>query len=71
MTAQEVDESQESRVPRNVEVELLDDLVGCCSAGDEVSVLGFVRVLNTDASGGKRRWLLSRLGCQARQPVCA
>lgn len=51
-SVQEVDESEEGRVPRNVEVELLGDLVGCCGAGDEVTVLGFVRVLNTDTAKG-------------------
>ena len=50
---QEVDESEESRIPRTIEVELSGDLVGCCSAGDELTVLGIVRVLSADSGGGQ------------------
>ena len=50
---QEIDESEESRVPRTIEVELTGDLVGSCCAGDEVTVLGIVRVLSAEPSSGQ------------------
>ena len=50
---QEIDESEESRVPRTIEVELTGDLVGSCCAGDEVTVLGIVRVLSAESGSGQ------------------
>lgn len=41
------DQQQQGKVPRTVEVELRDDLVGSCVVGDVISVLGLVKVLAT------------------------
>eukprot|EP00887_Chlorella_sp_A99_P007436 scaffold2.g7436.t1 len=41
-------------VPTPVDVELLDDLVGSCSPGDVVTVVGLVKVINGEAVGGKK-----------------
>ncbi|GMH34114.1 hypothetical protein BSKO_01948 [Bryopsis sp. KO-2023] len=46
------DKQEEGRIPRTVEVELTNDLVDCCVAGDVVTVLGLVKVINTEANGG-------------------
>ena len=39
-------------VPRTIEVELTEDLVDCCTAGDVVTVLGLVKVISTDMRAG-------------------
>ncbi|KAF6258257.1 MCM2/3/5 family-domain-containing protein [Scenedesmus sp. NREL 46B-D3] len=41
------DQQQQGKVPRSVEVELKQDLVGSCVVGDVVAVLGLVKVLAT------------------------
>jgi DNA helicase MCM8 len=41
------------RIPRTVDVELLDDLVDTCSAGDVVTIVGFVKVINTEQDQGE------------------
>lgn len=55
MAPQEVagaDAGDEGRVPRTVDVELREDLVDCCAAGEVVTVVGLVRVLDTAADPG-------------------
>ena len=42
------------RVPRQLEVELVDDLVDCCATGDAVCVVGIVRAVSTAVATGKR-----------------
>lgn len=42
----------EGRVPRQVDVELINDLIDSCAHGDFVTVTGIVRVLNGDVSSG-------------------
>lgn len=47
------DEKQnEGRVPRPIDVELCEDLVGACQPGDVVTVVGMVRVLPGEATAG-------------------
>ena len=46
------DAGDEGRVPRTVDVELREDLVDCCAAGEVVTVVGLVRVLDTAADPG-------------------
>lgn len=46
------DKKEEARVPRTLEVELTEDLVDSCTAGDVVTVLGLVKVLSTDTRPG-------------------
>jgi hypothetical protein len=41
-------------VPRSIEAELRGDLVDACCAGDCVTLLGLVRVINTEAEAGAR-----------------
>lgn len=36
-------QDEEGRIPRTVDVELTEDLIGCCVAGDVVTVLGKVK----------------------------
>ena len=49
------DAGDEGRVPRTVDVELREDLVDCCAAGEVVTVVGLVRVLDTAADPGHNR----------------
>lgn len=42
---------EEGRMPRTVDVELVDDLIDQCIPGDVVTISGIVRVLNVDAEG--------------------
>ncbi|WIA40343.1 hypothetical protein OEZ86_013710 [Tetradesmus obliquus] len=55
------DQQQQGKVPRSVEVELKQDLVGSCVVGDVVTVLGLVKVLATGDTktsgppGGKKQ----------------
>lgn len=42
------DSDDSGRIPRTIDVELLEDLVDCCSPGDVVTVLGLVKVISTD-----------------------
>lgn len=49
---QEIDKSDKGRVPRTIEIELTHDLVGSCRAGDVVTVLGLVKVMNTETEPG-------------------
>ncbi|KAK9824829.1 hypothetical protein WJX81_003431 [Elliptochloris bilobata] len=46
------DEGDEGRVPRTLDVELREDLVDGCTAGEVVTVVGLVRV--TDTSAGSK-----------------
>lgn len=48
---------EEGRVPRTVECELTEDLVGACIPGDVVTVTGYVKVINNymDIVGGKSK----------------
>lgn len=48
----------EGQVPRPIDIELTEDLVECCIPGDVVTVVGIVRVISGDVSGGqnKQRW---------------
>ena len=52
MPGQDVDKADEGRMPRTIEVEMTHDLVGACRAGDNVTVLGTVKVMNTDMDSG-------------------
>ncbi len=54
------DAGDEGRVPRTLEVELREDLVDCCAAGDVVTVVGLVRVLEASADAGARRRTVAR-----------
>ena len=47
----EMDKNDEGRVPRTIEIDLTRDLVGCCRAGDIVTVLGIVKVMNAAEAG--------------------
>ena len=38
-------------MPRTIEIEMTHDLVGSCRAGDVVTVLGLVKVMNAEAEG--------------------
>lgn len=49
---QELDKSEDGSMPRTIEVDLTDDLVGSCRAGDVVTVLGIVKVINTETETG-------------------
>ncbi|XP_026285524.1 DNA helicase MCM8 [Frankliniella occidentalis] len=50
------DEHREGgRVPRSVEVELMEDLVDSCAPGDVVTVTGIIRVHNTEESSNKQK----------------
>eukprot|EP00884_Botryococcus_braunii_P012720 jgi/Botrbrau1/21449/Bobra.0216s0057.1 len=40
------------RVPRTVDVELFEDLVDTCSAGDTIAIVGLVKVINADQHQG-------------------
>ena len=55
-------------MPRSIEVELRRDLVDACCAGDVVTVLGLVRVINTEGEAGKSKPLI--LLMHARCPYC-
>lgn len=51
------DEHREGgRVPRNVEVELMEDLVDSCVPGDVVTVTGIIRVHNTEESVRQKKF---------------
>jgi hypothetical protein len=74
--AQEVtgrEAEDEGRIPRTVEAELREELVGAAAVGDVVQVLGFVKVLHADAAAGEgtlaggRRWRLMALCLHALQ----
>lgn len=39
-------------MPRTVDVELFEDLVDTCSAGDTVTIVGLVKVINADQQQG-------------------
>ncbi|KAK0172432.1 hypothetical protein PV328_005749 [Microctonus aethiopoides] len=41
------------KMPRIIEVELLDDLVGICAPGDDVTVVGIIKVRNIDDGARK------------------
>lgn len=49
---QEIDASDEGRVPRTIEIDLTRDLVSTCRAGDVVTVLGIVKVMNAASDPG-------------------
>ena len=51
-SAAQVQQEFYGRVPRSVEVELLDELVDCCVPGDLVVVTGLVKCLEVAAEGG-------------------
>lgn len=51
---QDAHKGSEGQVPRSIEVELRGDLVDACTAGDVVTVVGLVKVINTEAEAGKR-----------------
>ena len=52
---QEVDncDAAAGRIPRMVEVELLEDLVDSCVPGSVVTVCGAVKAMNSELHGGK------------------
>ena len=50
-SAQEIDKADEGRMPRTFEVEMTHYLVGSCRAGDMVTVLGIVKVINAEQEG--------------------
>ncbi|CAD7699627.1 unnamed protein product [Ostreobium quekettii] len=63
---------EEGQIPRTVEVELAEDLVDSCIAGDIVTVVGKVKVINTEphtagakAKGGQRAHCLFLLYIEA------
>ena len=60
---QNAHKGSEGQVPRSVEVELRGDLVDGCTAGDVVTVVGLVKVINTEAEAGA--------GSRASFPHCA
>lgn len=43
------------QIPRTIEVELTEDLVDSCTAGDVVTIAGIVKVINTEALAGMLR----------------
>ena len=43
------------QIPRTIEVELKEDLVDSCTAGDVVTVVGIVKVVNTEIVPGVLR----------------
>ena len=47
------DPEDAANVPRTIEVEMTEDLVSSCSAGDVITVLGLVKVMSTDTRRGK------------------
>ncbi|XP_059427817.1 probable DNA helicase MCM8 [Corylus avellana] len=51
------EDHEEGRMPRTVECELTQDLVGACIPGDVVTVTGIIRVINNymDIGGGKSK----------------
>lgn len=49
----EADLADAGRVPRTVEVELMEDLVDSCVPGDVVTVCGVVKAIETDVAAGK------------------
>lgn len=49
---QNAHKDSEGQVPRTVEVELREDLVDSCTAGDIVTVVGIVKALNTETVPG-------------------
>lgn len=57
MPAQELagaDAGDEGRVPRTLDVELREDLVDTCAAGEVVTVVGLVRVIDASTDAGTR-----------------
>ena len=58
-SVQEIDNADEGRMPRTIEIEITHDLVGSCRAGDVVTVLGLVKVMNAEAEGGMHLMLYS------------
>jgi DNA helicase MCM8 len=49
------DSFDSGRVPRTVECELTEDLVGSCVPGDIVTVTGVVKIITVEAAAGKER----------------
>lgn len=49
----DTDNADAGRVPRNLEVELMEDLVDACIPGDLVTVAGVVKAVNADVAAGK------------------
>ena len=42
------DKEDLGRIPRTIEVDLLEDLVGTCAAGANVTIVGIVKVISTN-----------------------
>lgn len=53
------DPENTAQIPRTIEIELTEDLVNSCSAGDVVTVLGLVKVMSTDPKRGDLETSLS------------
>lgn len=51
---QDQDDSDSGRVPRTIDVEMSEDLVDSCLAGDSVTVTGIVKASNSDSTSRKR-----------------
>ncbi|CAL8468614.1 g8154 [Coccomyxa elongata] len=43
------------QIPRTIEIELKEDLVDSCTAGDVVTIVGIVKVINTEALAGGQK----------------
>lgn len=54
-----VDKDDVSGIPRTIEVDLQEDLVGCCSPGDVVTVLGLAKVASMEGRQGETSTLLT------------
>lgn len=57
----------EGRVPRPMDVELLEDLVEKCAPGDVVTVTGLVKVIEGEPASGEQRTLLV---CITSSAIC-
>lgn len=52
----------EGRIPRTVEIEMKSDLVNCCTAGDVVTVIGLVNVIDAEAGGSGKSYKSGKQG---------
>lgn len=60
------------QVPRTVEVEVREDMVDSCTAGDVVTVVGIVKVINTEAIPGdlqKKMSTIHNMCCILRKDI--
>jgi len=65
----EVDDLDQGRIPRTIDVEVTEDLVDCCIPGDIVTVVGIVKAIKSEISGKDRNRVVYVLYIEANNIV--